>query len=406
MQYFRIINVESNDKFKKRPVMKLVKPASDHFRVMVPDDISEEITETDERIFFKITSQELTSDQIDRIITPTEIYSREKFLLAVHWHPEFIPMDLATRRIAAMYPNAEDSLIIPTQHNQLMTYGDFTGVEVDCYSRGCNQKVQLLLHFNNERVETADVLKSMLTHTFKYRSSQLFDYIHTIIKPVEERINQAADETGSDESLIQFVTVYVRKIHDLLDRHMDSLPETAVKNKIIRDFFNELRPLYSDHLINRVQTFITAVKKTVKANFSTRYSYRTSEVIEEARALNGGIVIPHPEQFWPVLLAEYDVDGYEVWNPQSQRYTEFLISVLTEKNKTRNHGRRELLLFMGDDTHLGEKVKDPSMQSPKKALREIGLQPAWKDLTIRKQLIFANTDKQKVISEYRNRLSQ
>lgn len=406
MQYFGFINVVSNDKFKKRLVMKLVKPASDRFRVMVPDDISEEITETDERIFFKITSQELTSDQIDRIITPTEIYSREKFLLAVHWHPEFIPMDLAVRRIGAMYPNAEDSLIIPTQHNQLMTYGDFTGVEVDCYSRGFNQKVQLLLHFNNERVETADVLKSMLAHTFKYRSSQLFDYIHTIIKPVEEKINQAAYETGSDESLIQFITVYVRKIHDLLDRHMDSLPETAIKNKIIWNFFNELRPLYSDHLINRVQTFITAVKKIVKANFSTRYFYRTSEVIEEARALNGGIVIPHPEQFWPVLLAEYDVDGYEVWNPQSQRYTEFLISVLNEKNKTRNHGRRELLLFMGDDTHLGEKVKDPSMQSPEKALREIGLQPAWKDLNIRKQMIFANTDKQKVISEYRYRLSQ
>ncbi|MBC2714142.1 MAG: hypothetical protein HF978_02430 [Desulfobacteraceae bacterium] len=386
--------------------MKLVRNSADRFRFTVPENISEEITDSDEAIFFKITSHELTSDQINQIVTPSEIYPRERALLAIHWHPEFIPMELNTRRIAAMFPNTTESLIIPTQHNQLMTYEDFTGVEMDCYSSGFNQKVQLLLHFKNEHIENADVLKSMLAHTFKYRSSQLFDYIHTIIKPIDERISQAACETGTDESLIRFVTVYVRKIHDLLDRHMDHLPKTAIKNKILRNFFDELCPTYGDHLINRVQTFITAVKKIVKANFSKKFFYRTSEVIEEVRSLKGGIVVPHPEQFWPILLAEYDVDGYEVWNPQSRRYTEFLIKVLDGKNKTRNHGQKQLLIFMGDDTHMGEKTKDPSLQKPEKALREIGLQPAWEDLNICKQLICANTDKRKVISEYRQRLSQ
>jgi hypothetical protein len=386
--------------------MELVKNTPQKVRFSVPENICEEITASDEQIFLKITSQELTPDQINQVITPPEIYPREKSLLAVHWHPEFIPLELISRRIAAMFPNTEDSLAIPTQHNQLMALETFTGVEIDCYSKGFNRKVQLLLHFKNESIENADVLKSMLAHTFKYRSTQLFEYIHTIITPIEERINLAADETGTDEPLIRFVMVYVKKIHDLLDRHMDQLPETAIKNKILRNFFDELRPTYGDHLINRAQTFLAAVKKIVKANFSSKYFYRTSEVIEEARSLNGGVVIPHPEQFWPILLAEYDVDGYEVWNPQSRQYTEFLIKVLNDKNKTRSRAQKPLLIFMGDDTHMGEKVKDPSAQSAEKSSREIGLQPAWEDLGICKQLICSNMDKRKVITEYRQRLSQ
>ncbi len=47
------------------------------------------------------------------------------------------------------------------------------------------------------------------------------------------------------------------------------------------------------------------------------------------------MVIPHPEQFWPILLADYDVDGYEVWNPQSREYTDFLIRALDNQNKRR-----------------------------------------------------------------------
>ncbi len=385
-------------------IMKLVKNTSDRFHFTVPENIPEEITDADERIFLSITSQELTPEQVTRVITPPEIFPREKYVLAVHWHPEFAPLELCSRRIAAMFPNTDDALIIPTQHNELMAVNEFTGVEVDCYSRGFNQKVQLLLHFKNENVEKADVLKSMLAHTFKYRSSQLFDFIHTLIAPLEDRIDQAADETGTDEELIRFVMVYVRKINGLLELHMDHLAPTAIKNKILRNFFDELRPVYGDPLINRAQTFLTAVKKIVKANFSFKYFYRTSEVIEEARSLNGGVVIPHPEQFWPILLAEYDVDGIEVWNPQSRRYTEFLISVLKEKNKVRPRGQKDLLIFMGDDTHMGEKVKDPEYQNPEKAAREIGFQPAWNDLDISKQIVFSNMDKQKVISEYRLRL--
>jgi hypothetical protein len=117
-----------------------------------------------------------------------------------------------------------------------------------------------------------------------------------------------------------------------------------------------------------------------------------------------GIVIPHPEQFWPILLADYDVDGYEVWNPQSREYTEFLINVLNRQNRALPADKRRLMVFMGDDTHLGEKAKAPELQKPDKASREVGVQPAWHDLAIRKSLIVADMDRPKVIEEYRARL--
>jgi len=218
-----------------------------------------------------------------------------------------------------------------------------------------------------KKVETAHVLKSMLAYTLKYRQNQLNEFIHTLIKPNEERIGLAAEETGATEDCIRFVRIQIRKLHELIERHFDRLPTEMFKNKLVRDFLDEYRPEYGDAWINRAQTFLHAVKQIVKSNFSMRYFYRTSEIIEEARSLGGRIVIPHPEQFWPILLADYDVDGYEVWNPQSQRYTEFLISVVNRKNAQVTENREKLLLFMGDDTHMSEKVRDPNKQESGKS---------------------------------------
>jgi len=371
---------------------------------LVPKKLSEEITESDNEIFFKVVSTDLDARQKSQIITPPQIFPKQEAVIAVHWHPEFVPMNLISQRINAMFPNKIHELIIPTQHNQLVSYKGYTGVEVDCYSEGFNQKVQLLLHFEDAKVENAVVLKEMLEHTFKYRSSQLLDFIHTITKPEEDRIALAAKETGANEPLIHFVRIYVKKIAMLLDKYASVIHEQSIKNKLLRNFFDGLRPEYGNALIDRSQVFLNAVKLIVKADFPLHYFYRTSEVIEEARSLGAGIVIPHPEQFWPVLLAEYDVDGYEVWNPQSRRYTEFLISVLNKKNSRLGLSHRKLLVFMGDDTHLGEKTRDPEMQDEEKGSREIGLQPAWDDLNIQKTLIMGNFDRKKVIEEYKSRL--
>ncbi len=373
---------------------------------LVPKKVSEEITESDNEIFFKVVSTDLDAGQKSQIITPPRIFPKQEAVIAVHWHPEFVPMNLISQRINTMFPNKINELIIPTQHNQLVSYKGYTGVEVDCYSEEFNQKVQLLLHFEDSKVENAVVLKEMLEHTFKYRSSQLLDFIHTITGPAEDRLEAAAKETGANDSLIHFVQVYVKKVERLLDKYASVIPEQSIKNKLLRNFFDSLRPEYGNALIDRSQIFLNAVKLIVKADFPLNYFYRTSEVTEEARSLGAGIVIPHPEQFWPVLLAEYDVDGYEVWNPQSRRYTEFLISVLNKKNSRTGLSRRKLLVFMGDDTHLGEKTRDPEVQDQEKGSREIGLQPAWDDLNIQKTLIMGNFDRKKVIEEYKSRLGK
>ena len=313
-------------------------------------------------------------------------------------------MTLIEKRIHAMFPDMASALIIPTQHNELLTFQEYAGVEVDAYSRGFNQKVQLLLHFSKTRVEDAHVLKSILNHTRAYRRIQLEDFLHTLVKPHEKRIQQAATETGASEDTVTFVCVQAQKIQHLIERHAGRIGDDMLKNKLLRNFLDELRPEYGDAWILRAQTFLYAVKQIVKAHFSLRYFYRTSEVIEEARALGGCIVIPHPEQFWPILLADYDVDGYEVWNPQSRRYTEFLISVMNRKNRQTDRRHRKLLLFMGDDTHMSEKVRDPDKQDREKSSREIGVQPAWDDMYIRKALIVADMNRRQVIEEYRTRL--
>jgi hypothetical protein len=366
--------------------------------------LSPVVTEADERLFAAITSTQMDEAAIQRILQPAVVQPTQEAVLAVHWHPEFVPMDLIRRRIEASYPAMRTQLIIPTQHNELMEYGPYTGVEVDCYSRGFNQKVQILLHFRTERLKDAGVLKSMLAHTLNYRSSQLFDYLHASIGEDDAILAAAARETGSEEELVGLARILCAKLSALVEAQRDSLPQDAFKNKLVRNFVDGFRTQLGERTVNRLQVFLRAVKQLVKAQFPLTYFYRTSEIIEEARGLGCGVVIPHPEQFWPILLAEYDVDGYEVWNPQSQRYTEFLINVLYEKNRRRGLGERRKLVFMGDDTHMGEKTLAPRNGNSSKTRREIGLQPAWDDLSIGKKLIVADMDRVRVIEEYTARL--
>ncbi len=363
------------------------------------------VTEQDEEVFRSVTSTDLSEATLADLAGPQLVLPGQRSVMAVHWHPEFVPMPVVRRRVEGMFPNMSESLIIPTQHNELMAYDDeFSGVEVDCYSHGFNQKVQLLLHFRTSRLENAHTLKAMLRHTRTYRASQLFDFMHTITAPMEDRVEEAARTTGADLDLVEFVRHHVTKIQRMVEERRHDLPEDALKNKLLRNYFDALRTRYDGGLIDRIQTYLSAVKAIVKRHFTLRYFYRTSEVIEEARALGAGVIIPHPEQFWPILLADYDVDGYEVWNPQSQRYTDFLITAVGRANSCLGASARRKLVFMGDDTHMGEKVKAPAEQNPEKAGREIGYQPAWDDLEISKRLILSGMSREIVIREYRDRL--
>lgn len=367
--------------------------------------VSPEITDEDRERFFAVVSTDLAKWQIGQVVEQIVVHRRQEAVLAVHWHPEFVPFDLIEKRLENMFPNMREQLIIPTQHNDLMSYGDYSGVEVDCYASGFNRKVQLLLHFANDKVKDAGVLESMLAHTFKYRRSQLFEFMHTITKPDTARINKAARATGADAGLIEFVRLNVAKIEELLDLEWERVPRLSIKNKLLRNWFDALRPELGDNGIDRVQAYLKAVKLQVKEAFDLSFFYRASEVIEETRGLGGGVVIPHPEQFWPILLCNYDVDGIEVWNPQSHEYTEFLIQVVNEQNARRSGTDREMLIFMGDDCHMGEKTKPVHEQDVAKASREIGYQPMWDDLNVRKRLIVNGISRFTLMKEYKDRLA-
>lgn len=366
--------------------------------------LAPEITEYDQELYRKLVTVELSDEMRHMLENPEEVHYRQDSVLAVHWHPEFIPMPVISRRVERMFPNSDLELLIPTQHNVLMTHKGYTGVEVDCYSREFNRKVQLLVHFEEDKVTDATVFKNMLSHTFKYRTGQLYEFIDTILEiKYEDRLSRAAAKTGADSEMVSFIRACTAKVKKLLEMNFSETPPEMIRNKLLKYYLDLMRDHFEEHFINRAQIFLKAIKKIVKANFSLKHFYETPEMIEEIRSLGGGIVIPHPEQFWPILLADYDVDGYEVWNPQSQEYTKFLIDVVHRKNSQSGHKRR-ILVFMGDDCHMGEKVKEPRFQDFDKASRQIGYQPPWDDPAIRKSLILGDIDRRTVINEYKERL--
>jgi hypothetical protein len=369
------------------------------------DDAKEEITFRDLTVFEKLISIDLAPAQVDRIVHPKRCFEDESSVLAIHWHPEMVPLNLAETRVQTMYPHATEFLIIPTQHNNILEYGDYAGVEVDCRASAFNRKIQILLHFKKSKVEDAHSLRTMIAHTGKYRSTQFFAFMSALIDPVfENLLQEAARNTGAEEDIIRFVTIQTRKLRRMIDEYPSDIHELSLKNKLLINYLNAQRNLYDNHLIDRTVIFAYGVKEIVKRRFPLDYFYEVQEIIEEARALGGGVIVPHPEQFWPVLLADYDVDGYEVWNPQSREYTEFLVQVVVKKNKAATGIKRPLLVVMGDDTHLGEKILDPEMQNPEKGSREIGHQPVWQDPVILKRLMDGNFSKDKVIRDYKCRL--
>ncbi|MCF8033165.1 MAG: hypothetical protein K9K66_11930 [Desulfarculaceae bacterium] len=390
---------------ENKPILTACSPAAPDLSAWELAKAGEDISEADQETYLSIVSTELTPEQREMVITPSAVYPRQKELLAIHWHPEWIPMELIARRIEAMFPNVEQSLIIPTQHNQLLTWGQYSGVEIDCYSSGFQRKVQLLLHFNTSKLNEAGVLKSMLAHTFKYRSSQLLQFMATIVEPAfEADLEEAVMTTGAGEEVVAFVRFYTARLGKLMELYEQQTPPTMIKNKLLTEYIEAMGLSHPGINLRRALLLLSAVKKIVKRKFSLEYFYRASEVIEETRSLGGGVVIPHPEQFWPILLADYDVDGYEVWNPQSREYTEFLIRALTRKNREGCLNGRELLIFMGDDTHLSVKIKDPERVEHAKLEREVGLQPAWDELAISKSLSLANASRAQIIEQYRARL--
>jgi hypothetical protein len=358
-----------------------------------------------EQAFREVVSTDIPADVLARLAEPAEVFADEAHVLAVHWHPEHVPLDVIRRRVEATFPNATDSLIIPTQHNELVTWGAFAGAEVDAYSPEFRRKVQLLVHLTAERAAKATALQALLAHTYRYRATQLFDLLDTLVEPAHEpRRQAAARQAFVDPDTVALAGALAGELRRRLRENETSTPPIVLKNKLVRAWFDQARGRLGDAAIDRAQAWLKATKVLVKGGFDPRYFFETRAVLEEARAAGAGILVPHPEQFWPVLLADYDVDGYEVWNPASSEYTDFLIHAVERLNRHRERPARPMLVTMGDDAHLGEKARPPERQDPTKAGREVGVQPGWRDPAVRRALDELSVSKQKVMREYRSRL--
>src|SRR5205085_7692369 len=124
-----------------------------------------------------------------------------------------------------------------------------------------HRKTQFLFHFRKERLEgRGDVFKGMLEHTFKYRTSQLFQFIETLIHPeFDHHVQEAAEEAGTQDGIIEFTRVYVRRIKELIEKNERTTAPEMIRNKLLVNFFDMLRADYNDRLINHVQAFLRSV---------------------------------------------------------------------------------------------------------------------------------------------------
>jgi hypothetical protein len=364
------------------------------------DEAARDLDEASWRIFDRLTSVDLSEEEIRRVTRPDRAAPEAERFLAVHWHPERAPLELIGQRLKAAFPKARDSLIIPTPHNQVAVYGPYAGVEADAYDPGYGLKIHLLFHFSAGRLPRAGVFLDMLERTYRYRARQLLEILDCLAGPALLDVpGLPSGDLGLEaRKLARFCALRLRELVDrsgLIGTPRDEL----LKNRLLPDFMDALAG--EDPRLPPALGVVKAAKKKVKAAFQPANFYSPREIIEEARALGAGVVIPHPPFFWPVLLDDLDVDGWEIWNSSSPRHVEFLARALARANQARG-GRRRLLAFMGDDTHFSSKYRPPPGGGPDG--RELGFQDPWADPAIDKILAETGQSLAGTLAEYRARL--
>ena len=363
------------------------------------------ISDDDWRVFNRLTSVQLSQAERDLAARPDRLAPEAHEYLAVHWHPEWAPLGLISLRLERAFPKAADHLTIPTQHNRIMSLGPWAGVEADVYDRSYGLKVQLLIHFQSNQLHRAGVLTDMMNRTYNYRAHQLMDILNALAKP--DSVNYPGLKASiCDESLLM-ARFYALRLKSMIEESgiMGSDRDEMLKNRLLPDFILGRACNVHQPLVDQAIIYINAVKKEVKKRLSPEAFYSPQEVIEEARGLKAGIVIPHPPQFWPILLADLDVDGWEIWNPSTPDHALFLLEALNRVNESRSKGRSELLAFMGDDTHMSAKFRHNRSDAKGSAQREIGFQDLWNEPEIKAALDHGGQSLHRTISEYRRRMS-
>jgi hypothetical protein len=362
-----------------------------------------EIDDEDWCIFNSLTNIKLTKDEIQLAITPEQVDPEEKEIFAIHFHPEWVPMELIAERLKAAFPNAKERFVIPTQHNLLQSFDNFSGVEVDVFAHEYNLKIQLLVHINSKKLKKATTLISMIEQTFQYRALQLLDYLEQIIKP-DILMQKEIKKLGTPKEVRDCTKYYATKLRLMIGESVivSSNRREMLKNRLLTDYiFLKSAAYLKPPMMDSLLTYAKHVKNLVKLRLNPNRFHTAKNLIEEARSHGAGIVIPHPPRFWPALLDDLDIDGWEVWNSSTPDHTSFLIECLKRRKKK----KRDFLAFMGDDTHMSSKIRpDMSMKkgSPK---TEIGFQPPWGNPAIKLALRDANQSRKRTINEYMARIS-
>ncbi|MDR1486590.1 MAG: hypothetical protein LBT62_01150 [Deltaproteobacteria bacterium] len=361
-----------------------------------------EANEEDIEVFERLTSITLSEQEKTLAIIPDHIAPEEKRLMALHFHPEWVPLELIERRLQRSFPHATDRLIIPTQHNMILPLEPWAGVEADVYVPEYQQKIHLLIHLKSSVLKRAGVFQAMIERTFRYRASQLMDILQALTNP-DEAMSAELKKSGLDAKALQIAGRFSQKLFNLIQTReiLSTKRSEMLKNRLLVDFMTARGCYFPPKTLERALAVVKIVKGLVKRRLNPNCFYAARELIEEARSLGAGVVIPHPPLFWPALLDDLDVDGWEVWNPSTPNQTIFLIDCLARMSQV----RPKLLAFMGDDTHMSSKIRPNLAEDKRSLLREIGFQPPWQQPKVMEALKAAGQSRDRTLDEYRARIS-
>ncbi|MDR1677870.1 MAG: hypothetical protein LBS44_05705 [Deltaproteobacteria bacterium] len=368
-----------------------------------PASHGEEISQADIEAFNRLTTIELTAKEKELAETPDFIDLEETRLMALHFHQEWVPMNMIETRLSRAFPKATDKLVIPTQHNRITYFGPWAGVEVDCFAPSFGQKIQLLIHFSSSKMAKASALNAMIEQTFRYRALQLLEVLEALTNP-DQTLRQEINNNGLDHQALDLTSFFAWRLREIIQKSnvLGSERAEMLKNRLLTDFMLARNQGLDPTLFGSSLTVANIVKTLVKHRLNVKRFNTAQEIIEEARCLGAGIVIPHPPQFWPVLIDDLDVDGWEVWNPSTPGYTLFLIDCLA---RTKGRTKRPLLAFMGDDTHMSSKVRANITEDKNGRGREIGFQPPWWDPDVAQALKRNGQSRERTMDEFRSRLA-
>jgi hypothetical protein len=368
-----------------------------------PTPCDVEVSDWDEQTYALLVSSRLSPARRHAIAWPRQTYPDQDAVLATHWHPDGVPMELIRHRIGALFPSRTAELVIPTPHNRLAAYGELAGAEIDCYAPEIRDKVQLLIHLPRDRAARATALTGILEQAAETRARLLLRILEELdAAGPTKRLGRVATKITADPSALEFVQLRARKLRALIDRNRSKTPAHVLRPRLFRLYLEALRGQCGDRIADQGQALIRALSKALKRDEPAASFHSIYDIITEVRAARGGVVVPHPQKFPGVLETNYDVDGYEVWSPGWPRKTSALIDAIAERSASRK--ARPFLMFLADDCHLGEKLRPANLRCPKRAAREIGVQAGWDDPAIRSCLERAGVTRRGVIEAYRHRL--